>query len=109
MPTAYELQRRLLLRLSVVAVACVAAQALTGIDQLSLWLTPLLLLAALLLSGRYVGEERILALRERRATATPRATRSIPRPPATERALASLLERVPALRRGPPARAAIVA
>ena len=54
-------QRRFLLCLTALAALCVAVQAVTGVSELALYLTPLFLIAALLLSGRYLGEERIVA------------------------------------------------
>jgi hypothetical protein len=54
-------QRSFLFRLTALAAACAAVQAVTGVSDLVLTLTPLFLLAALLLSGRYIGEERIVA------------------------------------------------
>src|ERR687893_616541 len=54
-------QRRFLVVLATLAVACAAVQALTGIPELVLYLTPLFLIAALLLSGHYVAEDRIVA------------------------------------------------
>ena len=97
-------QRRFLLCLTALAAVCVAAQAVTGISELALYLTPLFLIAALLLSGRFIGEERILA---RRVTPVPRLRaerQSWAR--LRERPLASLLERSTSLLRGPPAPAA---
>jgi hypothetical protein len=67
-------QRRFLLCLTALASLCVAAQAVTGISVLTLYMTPLFLLTALLLSGRYVGEERIVA-RWRAAVAVARRPR----------------------------------
>ena len=66
---------------------------------------PLLFITGLLLSGRFIGEERILARRRRsrRRGCAPRASRG---PRLRERPLASLLERSPRLLRGPPAPAA---
>jgi hypothetical protein len=107
MPSAYDVQRRLMARFGALAIACAVAQALTGIDHLTLWLTPLFLLAALLLSGRYVGEEQLLELRARRLA------RPAPRPVharipwSAERALASLRERSAVVLRGPPAAVAV--
>jgi hypothetical protein len=75
-------QRRFLLHLTALAAACAALQAVTGISDLALTLTPLFLLAALLLSGRYLGEERIVA-RWHATTRRPprrRAQRWRPRP-----------------------------
>ena len=54
-------QRRFLLCLTALAALCVAAQAVTGVSELTLYMTPVFLITALLLSGRYVGEERIVA------------------------------------------------
>ena len=54
-------QRRFLLCLTALAALCVAAQAVTGVSQLALYMTPVFLITALLLSGRYIGEERIVA------------------------------------------------
>lgn len=77
-------QRRFLLCLTALATLCVAAQAYTGISELTLYVTPLFLITALLLSGRYVGEEKIVT-RWRAAVAVARrprrrATRWRPRP-----------------------------
>jgi hypothetical protein len=66
-------QRRFLACLTALAAACVALQAVTGVSALALYLTPLFLIAALLLSGRYIGEERIVA--RWRATARPQSAR----------------------------------
>ena len=76
----------------------------TGASELVLYGGPLLFITGLLLSGRFIGEERILA---RRVVAPPRlraARQSWAR--LRERPLASLLERSPSLLRGPPAPAA---
>lgn len=86
------------------AMALLAAglQAALGETQLVLYLTPLFLIASLLLSGHYVAEERIirawLAARPRRVRHR-RARWAI----REERFGASLLERSPLCRRGPPA------
>ena len=65
------------------------------------WAAPVIIVAALLLTGRFVGEERILAAR---------LARLAPPRPARARwsrrllaALVSLLERAPRSERGPPA------
>jgi hypothetical protein len=98
-------QRRFLTILTLMAVGCVVAQALTGETQLALHLTPLFLLVSLLLSGHYVAEDRIveawLARRPKRLQRR-RARWALPR----ELALTSLLDRSPLSRRGPPARLA---
>jgi hypothetical protein len=69
-------------------------------SELALYAAPFLRLLGLLLSGRFVGEDAILARRERPA---PRL-RPLPRRWAArrERPLVSLLERSPRLERGPP-------
>ncbi len=67
-------QRRFLVGLTALAGVCVLLQWMTGVSELALFMTPLFLLCALLLSGRYVGEERILA-RWRAAAADPRRVR----------------------------------
>ena len=97
-------QRRFLLCLTALAALAVAAQAVTGVSELVLYMTPLYLIAALLLCGRYVGEDRIVA-RWRAAVAVVRRPR--------RRAVRWRPRTVPALRsqllegsfgvRGPPA------
>ena len=42
------------------ALLVALAQGVSGIRELTLYLTPLFLLVALLLSGRYIAEERIV-------------------------------------------------
>jgi hypothetical protein len=105
----YRPQRRFFTWMTVLAAVCCVAPVALGAHELGLALVPVLLLFGLLLCGRYVGEERILAIR--RATvpaAAPRAPRRLPRP-APARPLASLLARRPSLERGPPARLALPA
>jgi hypothetical protein len=100
-------QRRFLLCLTALAALSVAAQAVTGVSELALYLTPLFLIAALLLSGRYVGEERIVA-RWRATVAVlrrPRRRTARWRPQAV-RALRSRLLQGSFGVRGPPAPAA---
>jgi hypothetical protein len=63
-------QRRFLTFLTALAVLCASAQALTGVSELALYLTPLFLIGGLVLSGHYVGEDRIVA-RWRAATSRP--------------------------------------
>jgi hypothetical protein len=97
-------QRRFLFCLTALAAACVAAQALTGVSQLALYMTPVFLLTALLLSGRYVGEERIVA-RWRATVAVarrPRRTAARPRPRRARALRSQHLEGSFAVR-GPPA------
>jgi hypothetical protein len=100
-------QRRFLLCLTALAALCVAVQGVTGVSELALYLTPAFLLAALLLSGRYVGEERIVA-RWRAAVAVRRPrrrTRVRWRPRAVSALRSQLLEGSFGVR-GPPVQAA---
>jgi hypothetical protein len=92
--------RALFLLLGCAAIAVAAAQGITGVSELALYAAPFLLLLGLLLSGRFVGEDAILARRVRPA---PRP-RPLPRrwTALRELPLASLLERSPGLERGPP-------
>jgi hypothetical protein len=97
---AMRTPRALLLALGFAALALAAVQGLTGMQELVFYASPFLLLLGLLLSGRFIGEDAILA----RRPAPPR-----PRPasrrwrPVLERELASLLERSTCRLRGPPA------
>jgi hypothetical protein len=94
-------ERRALMLLAAAAILLSAAMGVTHLHELVLYGGPLLFLTGLLLSGRFIGEERILA---RRAAPAPRpraARQTWARLP--ERPLASLLERSPRLLRGPPA------
>ena len=95
-------QRRFHSCMAVAAIAVGAVQVLLGAGELTLTFSPLLLIAGLLLCGRYVGEERILARRLRLAAPARRRARVRWRP-ALERPLASLLTRSPRSERGPPA------
>jgi hypothetical protein len=96
-------QRRFLVVMTVLAIAGAVLQAVTGDTALVLHLTPLFLIGGLVLAGRFVGEDRIVALR-RGAIALARARRVRTRwRHRAEQALASLLERSPRLLRGPPA------
>jgi hypothetical protein len=97
------LQRRFLVCMTAVAVLAAAIQAVSGMSELVLYLTPLFLIATLLLCGRYVAEERIV--RRWRASAPRRRPRRIRGrwPAISETPLVSLLERSPRLVRGPPA------
>ena len=101
-------QRRFRACMAFLTLVCVAAQGALGAPELALYFTPALLVVALLLCGRYVGEERILARRAPRAPAARRAPRSVPRP-ASSRPLASLLARRPHCERGPPVAFALTA
>jgi hypothetical protein len=99
-------QRRLLIWLTALAAVCAAVQAVTGVSELALYLTPLFLIAALLLSGHYPGEERIVA--RWRGAAPPARPRRRPQRwrPRAVLALRSLHEQGSFGVRGPPALAA---
>jgi hypothetical protein len=88
--------------MTTLATACAGAQALLGVPELVLYLTPVLLIGGLLVCGRFVGEERIVARWRRTVAAARRAPRSLPRP-APARPLVSVRARRPRLGRGPPA------
>lgn len=101
-------QRRFLICMTMAAMVCAAAGGVLHVAELALYLTPCFLIVALLLSGRFVGEERIV--RRWRTRLPPPARRARPRWisfPAP--ALRSLLERDPATRRGPPVPALLAA
>jgi hypothetical protein len=98
-------QRRLLVRLTACAGLAAVVQGVSGLSELTLYLTPLFLIAALLLSGRYVAEDRIVRRWRASAPRRPRA-RSHRRPAAARTIVASRLEHTPRLERGPPAFAA---
>ena len=88
--------------MAAVAILGGVAQVLLGSGEIALTFAPLLLIAGLLISGRYLGEERILARRVQQVA--PRRRRFAARwRPAVERTLVSLLARSPRSERGPPA------
>ena len=88
--------------MAAVAILAGFAQVLLGSGELAMTFAPLLLIAGLLISGRYLGEERILA--RRALPAAPRRRRTAARwRPAVERPLTSLLASSPRSKRGPPA------
>ena len=92
--------RALLVILGCAALALAAVQGLTGMTELVFYAGPFLLVIGLLLSGRFIGEEAILA---RHATPAPRLRPAGRRwSPVRERPLASLLERSTRQLRGPP-------
>jgi hypothetical protein len=97
--------RRFLLVLGAAAAAVAVLQGLTGLTDLTLYAAPLLLIVTLLLGGRFVGEDRILA---RWGVARPRRRVRVQRrwSHARDRALASLLDCAACTLRGPPAGAA---
>ena len=96
-------QRRFLAWLTALSVLCLVAQARSGVDELTLYLTPLFLIGALLLSGHYVAEDAIVRgwLGKRPRPARRRSAPRVAVPAA--RPIADLLERSPLSRRGPPA------
>jgi len=95
-------QRRFHACMAAVAILGGVAQVLLGSGEVALTFAPLLLIAGLLISGRYLGEERILARRS--PPAAPRRGRTTARwRPAVERPLVSVLARSPRSERGPPA------
>jgi hypothetical protein len=94
--------RRFNASMAAVAIAGGVAQVLTGSAELALTFAPLLLIAGLLISGRYLGEERILARRPR-PLAAPRRRLAARWRPVVERPPTSLLARSPRSERGPPA------
>jgi hypothetical protein len=101
-------QRRFHACMAAVAILAGIAQVLLGSAELALTFAPLLLIAGLLISGRYLGEERILA--RRAVPAGPRRQRTAARwRPSVERPLVSLLARSPRSERGPPAPLAVAA
>ena len=94
-------QRRFLVTLTGLAALCLLAQGLTGVPELTLYLTPLFLIATLLLSGHYVAEDAIVrGWRGVRRVARRMLVRRVAVP--ETRFLSSLLERSPLRRRGPP-------
>lgn len=100
-----QISRRLLLGFGAAFVLAFAvANVLSAMDML-LYAAPFVAIIGLLLSGRYVGEERILAVY--RATSRPRRRTTVTRRrPSLELPFSAALERAPWSLRGPPARAA---
>ena len=96
-------QRRFLAALTALAVLVALVQGVSGFRELTLYLTPLFLLAALLLSGRYIAEDRIVR-RWRGAFRARRQRRERGHwPVLTTVAPVSRLDRRPRPQRGPPA------
>jgi hypothetical protein len=98
----YGPQRRFLAAMAVFAVVCCIPPLLFGAPDAVLACMPVLLVFGLLVCGRYVGEEKILALRAAPPPHPRRAPRRLRRP-ASDLPLASLLARRAQLERGPPA------
>jgi hypothetical protein len=86
---------------AVVTAALSAAGAHALID-LALYASPFLVIAGLLLNGRFVGEQRLLA-RYARTAPRFRRSRSARWRRVAELAFTSALERAPRSLRGPPA------
>ena len=96
-------QRRFLACLTAVAALVAVAQGVSGMSELTLYLTPLFLIATLLLCGRYLAEDRIV--RRWRRIAPQRRPRRAGGPWAAVTAAPPItrLVRTPRLERGPPA------
>jgi hypothetical protein len=97
-----RLQRRFLACLTAFAALAALAQGLSGATDLVLFLTPLFLIAALLLCGRYIAEDRIVRRWRAAVARTARRVRSRWRP-VVESAPRLRLARDPRPQRGPPA------
>ena len=101
--TVDRTQRRFLAWLTAMAALVALAQGLSGVSELTLYLTPVFLLAALLLSGRYIAEDRIVR-RWRGARPRPRVRRERGRWPVLAAVPPpSRLDGRPRPQRGPPA------
>jgi hypothetical protein len=97
-----RLQRRFLVSLTAVALLAALAQGIAGMTDLVLFLTPLFLIAALLLCGRYIAEDRIVRRwRARTVHAPERRVRGRWRPVVEATPRARLLHG-PRPKRGPP-------
>jgi hypothetical protein len=99
--------RILVVLFALVAAVDVAAGG-AGALSLLLYAAPLLALAALLASGRFIGEERIIARRRARGVPKLRLALRVGWAGRPARPLTSLLERAPRSLRGPPAQLALV-
>ena len=96
-------QRRFLAWLTAMAALVALAQGISGVSELTLYMTPVFLLAALLLSGRYIAEDRIVS-RWRGAQPRPRTRRERGRWPMLAAVPPpSRLHGRPRPQRGPPA------
>ena len=100
-----RLQRRFLACLTAFAVLAAIAQGMSGATDLVLFLTPLFLIAALLLCGRYIAEDRIVRRWQPAVARSVRRARSRWRP-VVEASPRSRLAHGPRPQRGPPALAA---
>jgi hypothetical protein len=96
-------QYRFLAWLTAMALLVALAQGVSGFRELTLYLTPLFMLAGLLLSGRYIAEDRIVR-RWRSARPAPRPRRERGRWPVIAAVPPlSRLDGRPRPQRGPPA------
>jgi hypothetical protein len=109
---AVTTNRVILLALAGVAAAIAAAvgllQGSIAIEHLALDALPFLLVAGLLVTGRFVGEEHRIAQLRARRPARPRPERRS-WPLERDLPLAGLLERSPRTLRGPPGLVAVAA
>jgi hypothetical protein len=96
-------QRRFLIVLTALAALAAVLQAVTGVGPLAFYLTPLFLIAALLLSGHYLGEERIVARWRASVPSAPRRRRAQRWRPRAVLPLRSVFEHGSFGVRGPPA------
>lgn len=94
-------QRRFLAWLTAMAALVALAQGVSGVSELTLYLTPVFLLAALLLSGRYIAEDRIVRRWRSAVVRTARRARSRWRP-VVEAAPRQRVAHGPRPQRGPP-------
>jgi hypothetical protein len=92
---------RLLAALAAALAVGATAAGVAGALDVALYAAPFVVIAALLLTGRFVGEERILAAYRALPRALRRTAQRWPRRP--ELPLSSALERAPWSLRGPPA------
>jgi hypothetical protein len=90
---------------AAMAATVAALQGPNGLMHLALDAGPFLLVASVLLLGRFPGEQRIIARRAGPRAARPRPERRS-RPARRDHALTSVAQRGPRQLRGPPVRAA---
>jgi hypothetical protein len=97
------LQRAFCAVVAAVAGVLGVLHGATGLTDLVVYAGPLLLIAGLLLSGRFVGEERIVKRLERFAVVVRSRRVRVRWPRVPARTLSSLLAHDPRDERGPPA------
>ncbi len=95
-------------RALLVVLAALVVIAVGGAVDVALYAAPFLVLLALLINGRFVGEDCILAYHQARAGHTLRPALSRGWLPGSPDLAASLFARVPRTLRGPPALAMTV-